>query len=422
MVFIACGLNHKTAPLSVRETFALSSEKQKNVMHALMDLPEINEILLLSTCNRTEWYCDAQDAQLVLSWFAESHQMSLEQLHSHLYLFEGQAAVQHALRVASGLDSMMLGEPQILGQMKQAFLFFEAQNTIGSQLQQVFPFIFGATKRIRNQSGIGQHATSIAYAASKLIQQHCQKTTNITTLLIGSGETATLVAKYLHQQGTHQFMIASRSEDHALTLADQYAGEVIPVQDLIPALTKADVIVSATACPYPFISPSMVTTALEQRHHAPMLFLDLAVPRDIEPQVSDLPYATLYNIDDLERLTQEGLQQRQAAAQHAEQLIDFELNTFMNEHRALRAKTLICDYRNTMQALAEQELQRALQKLNHDQSPNDVMTEFSQRLIKKFTHIPSIGLRQAALDQRDDVLDLAHAIFHSDEHSYEDIT
>jgi len=235
-------------------------------------------------------------------------------------------------------------------------------------------------------------------------------------LLIGSGETATSVAKYLHQHGTHQFMIASRSEDHALTLADQYAGEVIPVQDLAPALVKADVIVSATACPYPFISPSMVTTALEQRHNAPMLFLDLAVPRDIEPQVSDLPHATLYNIDDLERLTQEGLQQRQAAAQHAEQLIDFELNTFMDEHRALRAKTLICEYRNTMQSLAEQELQRALQKLNQDQSPDDVMTEFSQRLIKKFTHIPSIGLRQAALDQRDDVLDMAHAIFHSDEH------
>ncbi|HVT62029.1 MAG TPA: glutamyl-tRNA reductase [Legionellaceae bacterium] len=422
MVFTVCGLNHKTAPLHIRETVALSIEKQKTLLDGLLDISDINEVLSLSTCNRTELYCDTQTPSQMMACFAQSHQLSLELLQPHLYLLEDQNAIKHSLRVASGLDSMMLGESQILGQMKQAFQNADAQNAIGTHLRHIFQFLFGASKRIRNQSGIGQHATSVAFAASKLIQQQFADLTDRSVLLIGSGETATLVAKYLHQQGVKQFIITSRSDDHARKLADMYHSEIISIQDLNQALIKADIVVSATACPYPFISQALVNDILRIRQFRSMFLLDLAVPRDIEATVGLLPHVHLYNIDDLERITQEGLQQRQAAATYAEKLIDYELKAFMHQHRVLRAKALICDYRSTMQELADQELQRALQKLSKGDYPQEVMTEFSQRLIKKFTHTPTIGLRQAALDQRDEVLDFAHYLFHSNQDSYEDLT
>lgn len=421
MAFIACGLNHKTAPIAVRETLALSLEQQKALLDAILDMPQVSEAAILSTCNRTELYCDIQNPDLLLPWFAHYFCLPLEEIQSYLYVHLDNDAIKHLLQVSSGLDSMMLGESQILGQIKQAFQHADAHGTIGVVFRQIFPFIFGASKRIRNQSGIGLHATSVAFAGAKLIQQQFPDMANSSVLLIGSGETASLVAKYLHQQGCRNFSVASRSAEHSNKLAERYTGQIIDIQAIDAALIDADIVVSATACPYPFISATMMRGVLTQRQQRPLFLLDLAVPRDIEPQVANLPTVTLFNIDDLERMTQEGLQQRQTAAQHAEKLIDYELKTFLYQHRALRAKGLICDYRNTMETFAEQELQRALQKLAKGSDQRDVMTEFSQRLIKKFTHIPTIGLRQAALDQRDEILDLAHYLFHTTQHSYEDL-
>jgi len=422
MVFIACGLNHKTAPIEVRETLALSCEQQKILLDALLDLPVVNEAIILSTCNRTEIYCDIQNPDLLLPWFANYWGLSLEQIQAYFYLLVDQDAIKHLLRVGSGLDSMMLGESQILGQIKQAFQSADTHGALGANLRQIFQFLFGASKRIRNQSGIGLHATSVAFAGAKLIQQQCPDASNLSVLLIGSGETATLVTKYLYQQGCRKFTIASRYVEHPNKLAEQYAGQIIDIRNIDTALVKADIVVTATACPYPFISVAMMHSVLAQRLQTPLFLLDLAVPRDIEPLVAQLPNVTLYNLDDLEYLTQEGMQQRKAAALHAEKLIDYELLTFMNSHRALRAKELICDYRSTMQSLAEQELQRAMQKLTNGSNQFEVMLEFSQRLIKKLTHIPTIGLRQAALDQRDEILDLAHYLFHNTQQTYEDIT
>lgn len=422
MAFIACGLNHKTAPIDVRETLALTLEQQKTLLDALLDVPQINEATLLSTCNRSELYCEIQNPDLLLPWFAQYFHLPLEKIQSYFYVLSDQEAIKHVLRVASGLDSMMLGESQILGQMKQAYQYAETCGAVGNTLRQIFPFAFGATKRIRNQSGISQHATSVAFAGAKLIQQHFSHRADLSVLLIGSGETASLVAKYLYQQGCRHFTVASRSAEHSNKLAEQYAGQLIDIQTIDTALMTADIVVSATACPYPFISVTMMQSVLAQRQKGPLFLLDLAVPRDIEPNVGELANVTLYNVDDLERITQEGLQQRQAAARHAEKLIDYELQSFMHQHRALRAKELICDYRTTMESFAEQELQRALQKLAKGINQIEVMAEFSQRLIKKFTHIPTIGLRQAAIDQRDDMLDLAHSLFHTTQQSYEDLT
>ena len=420
MAFIVCGLNHKTAPIAVRETAALSAEQQKNLLELLLDLPEVTEALVLSTCNRSEIYCEISNPSLLLPWVADYFDCSLEQAMLHWYIHTDRKAVQHLLEVTSGLDSMMLGESQILGQIKQAYQSAETKGAIGNELRHIFSFVFGASKRVRNQSGIGQHATSVAFAGAKLIQKHMDVRAS-SVLLIGSGETAALVAKYLHEQGCRHFIVASRSAEHSHKLAQRYAGQIIDIQALASTLTQIDIVVTATACPYPFISEHMMRNVLTQRQK-PLFLLDLAVPRDIEPQVGNLPEITLYNIDDLERITQEGLQQRQLAAEHASKLVGYELKTFLQQHRALRAKDLICDYRQTMENLAEQELQRAMQKLAKGMDQIEVMAEFSQRLIKKFTHIPTVGLRQAALDQRDDMLDLAHSLFHITQHSYEDLT
>lgn len=422
MVFIAGGLNHKTAPLHVRETLALSNEQQKCLLDALLDSPVVNEALILSTCNRTEIYCDSQDPDFLLPWFAKYWGLTSEQTQTYFYVLHGHKAIHHLLRVATGLDSMMLGESQILGQIKQAFQNADTHGAMGTNLRQIFQFLFGASKRIRNQTGIGLHATSVAFAGAKLIQQHYADISPLSVLLIGSGETASLVAKYLHQQGCRSFTIASRGSEHANKLAAQYAGHMIDIHHLETALLHADIVVTATACPYPFISVAMMQHVLAHRHQPSLFLLDLAVPRDIEPQVGHLPTIRLYNLDDLESLAQEGMQQREAAAQHAEKLINYELQTFIDQHRVVRVKALICDYRSTMQELAEQELQRAMQKLSNGTNQFEVMLEFSQRLIKKFAHIPTIGLRQAALDQRDEILDWAHYLFHNTQQSYEDIT
>lgn len=422
MAFIACGLNHKTAPLNIREALALSTDAQLHTLETLLELPAVNEAVILSTCNRTELYCDTQQIDQVLPWFAEQHQLSLQQLLPCTYLYQDQQALQHVLRVAAGLDSMMIGEPQILGQIKQAFHQAVTHGAVGSQLHPIFQFVFAASKRIRTQSGIGHHATSIAYAATQLISQRFPDPTRLSVFIIGTGETAALVAKYLYQQGVRQFMVTSRTQDHAAELAAQYGAESISIHELGRALPKADVVVSATACPLPFIVKEMVEDALIARQHAPMFFLDLAVPRDIDAAVGRLPHVDLYNIDDLHTLTQQGVQQRQVSAQQAEHLIECEIQQFADQHRTLRAKDLICHYRTSMETLAQAELQRAKQQLENGQPHLDVLTEFSQRLIQKFTHAPTMSLRQAALEQRDEVLDLAHYLFQPNVMPHEEIT
>jgi len=411
MVFVACGLNHKTAPLHVREKVALPVALQDTFLNNLVGLPALNEAAILSTCNRTEIYCDTDDPASIVPWLAEEHGLPPETIRPYFYIHHGHQGIRHALRVASGLDSMMLGEPQILGQMKQAYQHACRTGAIKNNLRPVFQYIFSASKRIRSRSGIGNNPVSIAFAAVQLIGQFFPDYKSLNVFIIGSGETSSLVAKYLHKQGVTRFMIASRSHDNAKTLATTYSGLALTIGDIPQYLSQADVVISATACPLPFINKGLVEHALSQRAHAPMFFLDLAVPRDIENNVGDLDAVHLYNIDDLQNMIEKGMDERRTAALQAEQLIDSELDNYIRWHRSLRANELICDYRNQMQDLAQLELQRARQKLAAGQCQDAVLTEFSERLLNKLTHSPTIGLRQAAWDDRAELLDLAHYLF-----------
>jgi glutamyl-tRNA reductase len=418
MVFVVCGLNHKTAPLEVREKFALSTAAQDRLLSRIAGSSfAVQEAVILSTCNRTEMYCETHDPEGILSWLVKEQNIPEQMFLPYFYSYQGYQGIRHILRVASGLDSMMIGEPQILGQMKQAYQQACKAGSIQGTLRSVFHYIFNASKRIRSQSGIGNNPVSIAFAAAQLIGKFFADFTNLSIFLIGSGEISSLVAKYLHKQGVHRFFIASRSQENAQLLAANLSGCAISITEIPQYLAQADVIVSATTCPLPFISKELVQQALSQRENRPMFLLDLAVPRDIESDVNELPEVQLYNIDDLHRMTEKGMDERRQAAILAEQFIDVEVENYIRGHRTLQAKEVICDYRNQMQELAQLELQRAIQKLSSGQCQYQVLSEFSERLVNKLVHSPTLGLRQAAWDDRKELLDLAQYLFSSANHS-----
>ncbi|MDF1828256.1 MAG: glutamyl-tRNA reductase [Legionellaceae bacterium] len=408
MVFVASGLNYKTAPLALREKMAQLSSPDHTSLERLLHLPFVSEAVILSTCNRTELYCKTDKPSLLISWLAEEINLELDSLAPYMYQYQGYEALQHLLRVASGLDSMMLGEPQILGQLKQAFRQADERNGVKSQLHQIFPFVFNASKRIRTKSGIGSNPISIASAAARLIGQLFSHYESLEIFIIGSGETAALVAKYLYQHGARKFTIASRTRENADKLALQWHAESLNITDIPTQLPKADVVISATACPLPFIDKSMVEQAMASASvpEKTMCFLDLAIPRDITPDVAELKNVFLYNIDDLHMTIENGLNERRAAAIRAEALIEPELEHYMRSHRTRRAQHAICDYREKMQQLAEQELQRATQKMTTGQCEHAVLREFSDRLTNKLTHETTVGLRQAAADDHPELLTL----------------
>ncbi|MCC5792338.1 MAG: glutamyl-tRNA reductase [Legionellaceae bacterium] len=417
MVFVACGLNHKTAPLSVRERVALLPTQQVPLLENLMDLPDVHEAALLSTCNRTEIYCDTSEPAQIGKWLAFEHNIPEHELRPFLYMHHNEAGIRHTLRVASGLDSMMLGEPQILGQLKQAYQQACQLGSVQSTLRGVFEYVFSASKRIRNLSGIGTNPVSVAYAAVQLIAQRLPDFHRLNVLLIGAGETSSLVAKYLQQAGVQQFTVASRTLESAQKLAANFAGKTANIGDIPAILHQADVIITATACPLPFINRSLMQNALNQRQMRPMFLLDLAVPRDIEANVATLPQIHLFNIDDLQQLIEKGMDDRRNRAQEAEQLIEAELDNYIRWHRSLRADEVICEYRQRMQSLAAEETQRALQKLARGHAQEQVLHELSQRLVNKLTHRTTVGLRHMARDGQHELLELAQYFFN---HSYHD--
>ena len=406
MAFVVYGLNHKTAPIDVREKIALSMTPTDELLIRLSSLNSIDEIMVLSTCNRTEIYCTTDSLEDLMVQLSDALNYPLHEIVPYLYVLHNEQAIRHLLRVACGLDSMMLGEPQILGQLKRAYQDACASGAVKNQLRHIFQSILSSAKRIRTQSGVGNNPISIAYAAAQLIIQQFKDLTQLNIFIIGSGETATLVAKYLHQQGARQFMIANRTREHAQLLASRFNGHALSITDIPHYLSQADVVISATACPLPFINKHLVEDALVTRNHDLMFLLDLSIPRDIETDVSELDNVLLYNIDDLNQIISEGMEERRAAAVLAEQLIDVALDKFVDWQRTAKANEIITDYRDYMKKLANLELQRAHKKLTSGNCQHSVLNELCERLVNKLTHIPTKGLRQVALDERTDLIDL----------------
>jgi len=414
MTFVACGINHKTAPIEIREKITPSPEKQDDLLLDLVRQPTVQGAMLLTTCNRTEIYCDTEEASYLLPWLASHHSLTQQELANHLYLYPANEGIRHTMRVACGLDSMVLGEPQIFGQMKQAYHRACRAGTMNDPLHQAFRYIFNASKKVRSQTTIGNHPVSIAFTAVHLIRKMFDDLNSAHVLLIGSGDTASLVARYLKDQGTRHFYVASRNLENAQKLAEPFNGKSLTISDIPHYVNKADIVISATNCPLPFIGKEIILHAMKKRFEKPLFLLDLAVPRDMESDVGTLDNVHLYNIDDLESIANEGIDERRQAAFAAEKMIECELENYLRKQRGLQAKKAICHYRHHMKSLSCTELQRAQKLLSKGGQPQEVLEEMSRRLINKILHQPSLRLRKAGFEERTDLLEHIHYLYGSE--------
>lgn len=412
MVFVACGLNHQTAPVSVRERVALSLSQQAPALASLLSQTPTTEAAILSTCNRTEIYCQTDCPDALIPWLAKNNALSVEELAPFCYVHTAERGVHHILRVASGLDSMMLGEPQILGQLKEAFRQAESLGAVKKDLRPVLEYVFQASKRVRSQSGIGNNPISVASAAVQLVQKLFSSLGDKRVFLIGSGDTASLVAKYLSDAGVTKFLVASRTDANAQILASRFQGNIVPIGEIAAHLAAADIVISATACPLPFLTRSIVEHAMQRRQNQAMVILDLAVPRDVEADVGEIFGVSLYNIDSLRDLTTQGLAMRQQAALSAETLVGFEIERYVRWHSAKSAGTAIQEYRQRMQTLCQQELTRAMRQLQQSHAPESVIQELAHRLFQKFVHAPTLSFREAAVAEDMEPKDLCDVLFH----------
>ncbi len=411
MGYLTAGINHKTAPVSLREQVAFSPDQLPEALQDASRFIGTEEVAILSTCNRTELYCASNsDYKKALEWLTGYHNLDHQLLAEHSYIHHNRDAVQHMMRVACGLDSMVLGEPQILGQLKVAYSQAQEAGTVGSLLSRLFQYCFTTAKHVRTQTAIGRQPVSIAFAATTLAKQIFPDLSESTALLIGAGETIELVAKHLHQHGLKDIIVANRTLSRAKRLADEFDGQSALLSDIPHLLHKADIVVASTASPVPVLGKGSAERALKQRKHRPMFMVDIAVPRDIEPEVAELSDIFLYTVDDLHGVIEDNMQQRQEAAKEAEVLIESGSQDFMSQLRSLDAVSLLRGYRKNTEALRDRELEKALLALANGQAPEQVLTQFARVLTNKMMHTPSVQMKKAAADSQSERLKWAEEL------------
>ncbi|GLR75477.1 glutamyl-tRNA reductase [Aliivibrio sifiae] len=407
MSLLVIGINHTSASVDLREKVAFSPDKLTKALDELKNSDAIQSGVILSTCNRTEIYCEVKvgiSSGYVLNWLAEFHRVSLDILMPSIYVYEEQAAVKHLMRVSCGLDSLVLGEPQILGQVKKAFADAREHNAVEGIIEKLFQSDFSVAKRVRTETNIGGNAVSVAYAACILARQIFESLAESTVLLVGAGETIELVAKHLDAAGCKQLIVANRTRERAMGLAEQFNADVISLPEIPEYLPKADIIISSTASPLPIIGKGMVESALKQRRHQPMLFVDIAVPRDIEGEVAELNDAYLYSVDDLKSIIDHNIEQRKIEAIQAEAIVSEESASFMTWIRSRQAVNSIRQYRNNSEAIRTELLQKSIQALASGQNAEKVLAELSNKLTNKLIHAPTLAMQQAAKNGEPDKL------------------
>ncbi|MFP1728637.1 glutamyl-tRNA reductase [Lonsdalea quercina] len=410
MTLLALGINHKTAPVSLRERIVFTQDSLGAALHSLLQQPLIQGGVLLSTCNRTELYLsvDAEENQReqLIHWLCEYHHLSADDVRKSLYWHEGNAAVSHLMRVASGLDSLVLGEPQILGQVKKAFAESQREQSLSGDLERLFQKSFTVAKRVRTETDIGASAVSVAFAACTLARQIFESLADVNVLLIGAGETIELVARHLREHQVKRMWIANRTRERAQVLAHEVGAEVIALSELDSQLAQADIIISSTASTLPIVGKGMMERTLKVRRNRPMLMVDIAVPRDIEPEVGKLANVYLYSVDDLHAIVQQNLAQRKAAAVQAESIVQQESSEFMGWMRAQTAVETIRDYRSQADALREEMTTKALAAIQQGGDVEAIVQELTHRLTNRLIHAPTISLQQAARDGDQDRLQI----------------
>jgi glutamyl-tRNA reductase len=412
MGILAFGINHTTASVDLRGRVAFAPEIVIDSLQEALNHFKGGEMALLSTCNRTEIYFqgDVTDEQ-VLNWLADHKGLEVDQLRDCYYCYRDQQAVRHIMCVASGLDSLVLGEPQIFGQIKSAYAVGREAGTVSTHLNQVFQSAFAAAKRVRSETAIGQNPVSVAYASVSLAEQIFSDLKQANALLIGAGETIELVARHLRDKQVGSITVANRTLSRAQELAADFAADAILLSDIHDYLPRADIVISSTASQLPVLGKGAVESALKKRKHKPIFMVDIAVPRDIEPEVEMLDDVYLYTVDDLQEVIQDNLRARQDAANLAQEIVDQEANSWSRQQRSLAVVDTIRAFRDSVEKIRDEEVDKALQALQRGQESEAVIETLARNLTNKLMHKPTTRLKQASEEGRDDTISATQDLF-----------
>ena len=410
MTLFTLGINHRTAPLAVREQLAFHADELGQALEALAKRMQSHEAAILSTCNRTELYCTGETPQSPGEWLAEYRKLNYREIEPFLYLHAGRDAVRHTFRVASGLDSMVLGEPQILGQMKDAVRRARETRTLGGTLDKLFQHAFAVAKEVRSSTAIGANIVSMAAAAVRLAGRIFERIADQRVLFIGAGEMIELCATHFAAQRPQQIVVANRTVERGRALAERFGAQAIRLEDLSVRLAEFDIVVTCTASQLPILGLGMVERAIRARRHRPVFMVDLAVPRDVEIEVGKLDDVFLYTVDDLAQVVEDGRESRQAAVLDAEMIVDARVNAFLHWLQARDTVPLIRALRDNAERLRRLEMEYALRHLAHGDDPVEVLEMLSQRLTKKLMHAPTQALNRAE-DQRHEIQALTARLF-----------
>ncbi|MCL4109996.1 UNVERIFIED_CONTAM: hypothetical protein GTU68_038213 [Idotea baltica] len=414
-------MNHKTAPVDIRERVAFTEEElSKTLEKENSDLKQ--EIIILSTCNRTEIYSYSDYKPEQLSALLPQHNgITQADIEKYTYQHHGDEATRHIMRVASGLDSMVLGEPQIFGQLKTALKTASEYRTAGSTLKRLMQHAFLTAKKVRTQTGIGSNPVSVAFAAVNLAKQIFSNLDTKTALLIGAGETIELVGKHLKNANIGKVIIANRNVEKATTLAEEFNGVGISLQDIGEYLADADIVISSTAAPMPIIGKGTVEAALKKRKHKPIFMVDIAVPRDIEAEVGDLDDIYLYTVDDLQSVIEDNLKSRQDAAKQGEIMIDDEVQNFMSWLRAQDQMDIIKRYRDKIGTIQSDTLVKAQKLLKNGSTAEEALQFLAHTLTNKLAHDATVAMNKAAHAGDMDLLEASNKLLNlSDDTNKED--
>ncbi len=414
MAVLAYGLNYRTAPVAVREQVAFNADHLPSALQGLREqIPSVTEAAIISTCNRTELYCvlDAQDEVAIPAWLAATRQITPTDLSNLAYRHWDIEAAQHLIRVASGLDSQVLGEPQIMGQVKDALELARQAGTLGPELNLLSKVMLQTAKQVRSETAIGRNPVSVAFAAVRLAEQIFSDLSTKRALLLGAGDTIGRVAEHLHQKGIGGMAIANRTLANAETVANRFSAEALQLTDIARELPDYDIVIGSTGSSLPVLGKGAVEAAIVKRRRKPMFMVDIAVPRDIEPEVDDLPDVYLYTLDDLTDLIDENIKQRKEAAADAEQLVIAGANHYAAERRTRADQGILRGFREQAAQTQSAELAKALKELRAGADPEQVLESLSRNLTNKLIHAPTVGLRRASAEGRADVLEALKSLY-----------
>jgi glutamyl-tRNA reductase len=408
MALLVIGISFRTADVSLREKFAFPENDMVPVLKELANaVPGLTESVILSTCNRTEIYCSIERTahESVVSWLLRNRKGPQKEFQSINYTFWDLEAARHMMRVTSGLDSQVLGETQIVGQVKNAYDSSRRADVLGPELNLLASHTLRAAKKVRSLTDIGRNSVSIAAAAVTTARQIFSDMATTRALLVGAGDTIALVARHLRAAGVGQITIANRNLENARALAERVADDAIRLSEIADVLHANDIVISSTGSPDPVISKTTVQQARRRRRYRPQFMVDIAVPRDIDPEVATLSDVYLYTIDDLTSVIEENIEGRKESAKHAEEIVVEAVNKYERELGVRNGKELIELFRQSANNVRDSELKRAIDRLNSGSDPGELLARFAHDLTNKLTHSPTLTIRNAASDDRKDILD-----------------